>query len=262
LLSDSAVYRLLPGKAPARTPLELGFGATIARSGVVYWSRGAIMEAGLARFALHELGRLAARPQSFVSSGNEFAWLERSESGAFSLGALAGKKPRTVYTSPGSIDAVTMLSDWVFFVERGPDASWRIGGVNTAGGTPSFTAPRRGRSPSMLVGRRDIHYYDGNRLEVRRLSPDFQREDVLAKDFVCSPLAVFQHVYCAQVEGISELREGAPPERLVAGTPSGPVTALAANGHQLAWVSDAGADKLQVKALALTPPGKDRPASP
>jgi hypothetical protein len=151
-----------------------------------------------------------------------------------------------------------MLSDWVFFVERAPDASWRIGGVKTAGGTPSFTAPRRGRSPAMLVGRRDIHYYDGNKLEVRGLSPDFQREDVLARNFICSPLAVWQHVYCAQVEGISEIREGAAPERLVGSTPGGSVTALAANGRHLVWASDAGANRVEVKALALASPVKAR----
>jgi hypothetical protein len=261
LLSDAAVHRLVPGKPPSRTPLELGYGATIARSGVVYWSKGAIVEAGLARFPLRKLARLPARPQAFVSSGNEFAWLERSEIGTFSLGALHGDKPQSVYTSTGSIDAVTMLSDWVFFVERAPDASWRIGGVKTAGGTPAYTAPRPGRSPSMLVGRRDLHYYDGNGLEVRRLSPDFQREEVLARDFICSPLAVWEHVYCAQVEGISELREGAPPRRLVTGTPGGPVTALAANASHLVWVSDAGADKLEVKALALEQPS-NRQAPP
>lgn len=251
LLASDAAYRLVPGRAPAKVPLALGFGAAKGRAGVVFWAEGAIREASLPSGKTRKLASLAARPQSFLSSGEEVAWLERVEARGFRLGALSSGKPHVAYASAGSIEAATMLSDWVFFVERAPDATWRIGGVKSVRGTPAFTAPRRGRTPAMLVARRDLHYYDGNTREVRRLSPDFQREDVLARDFVCSPLAVWEHVYCAQVEGISEIREGQAPKRLVEGTAGGPVAALAANSRYVAWVSDAGADRLEVKAIAL-----------
>jgi len=253
LLAEDAVYRLVPGRAPVKVPLALGLGAARGRAGVVFWADGAVREARLSDGKTRRLASLAARPQSFLSSGEEVAWLERADGGRFTLRALASGKAHVAYATSGSIEVATMLSDWVFFVERAPDATWRIGGVKTARGTPVFTAPHRGRTPAMLVARRDLHYYDGNVREVRRLSPDFQREDVLARDFVCSPLAVWEHVYCAQVEGISEIREGQPPKRLVEGTSGGPVSALAANARHLAWVSDVGADRMELKAIALSP---------
>jgi hypothetical protein len=251
LLTEKAVYRLVPGRAPVETPLALGFGATVRPSAVVFWTDGAIREGALSSGKTRRLASLASRPQSFLTSGQELAWIERAENGDVALRALVSGKAHTTYTASGSIEAATMLSDWVFFVERAKDATWRIGGVKTAGGAPVFTDARRGRTPSMLVARRDLHYYDGNTREVRRLSPDFEREDVLARDFVCSPIAVWDHVYCAQVEGISEIREGQAPVRLVEGTAGGPVAALAANARHVAWVADAGADKLEVKAIPL-----------
>ena len=252
LLSEDAVYRLVPGRAPAKTPIAAGSAATLGRSGVVFWSDAAIRETELPSGRAKKLVQLEVRPQSLLSSGAELAWLERGEAGTHALRALASEKPRLAYQSEGSIEVATMLSDWVFFVERAKDGSWRIGGVKAARGTPVFSEPRRGRTPAMLVAHRDLHYYDGTTREVRRLSPDFQREDVLARDFVCSPLAVWDNVYCAQVEGISEIREGHAPERLLEGTPGGPVAAIAANSRYVAWVADAGADKLEVKALALS----------
>jgi len=122
--------------------------------------------------------------------------------------------------------------------------------VSTKGGAPAFTPARRGRSPSMLVGHRDIFYYDGNHREVRRLSPDLRHDETLVADFICSPLAVGEHVYCANVEGIFELvPEGRPRPLMKRG--GGPVTELAANAHYLFWIEDAGADKLIVQTLAL-----------
>ena len=44
LLTPSAAYHLAPGRAPERTPLELGAGATATRSSFIYWSRGALVE--------------------------------------------------------------------------------------------------------------------------------------------------------------------------------------------------------------------------
>lgn len=253
LLTEDAAYRLVPGREPSKTDLALGTGAALGRAGVVFWADGAIREGALPNGTTRRLARLDARPQSFLTSGQEVAWLERSESGAGVLRALASGKSHVTYAASGSIEAATMLSDWVFFVERAPDASWRIGGVKTVGGTPVFTPPHRGRTPAMLVARRDLHYYDGNTREVRRLSPDFEREDVLARDFVCSPLAVWDHVYCAQVEGISEIREGSAPVRLVEGPAGGPVASLAANARHVAWVADTGADRLEVRARPLAP---------
>ena len=194
---------------------------------------------------------LAEPPQLFAAAGETIAWLQRTQDGRFSLRALAGKKAITVYMSPGSIDAIAMQEDWLFFVERPAGSDWRIGRVRAGGGEATFTALRPGRAPAMLVARGDIYFYDGNSLQVRRLSPDLQREQALVSGFVCSPIAVSAHVYCAQVEGIFELRAGEPPRRLVPGSTARMVTELAATPKRLLWVVDAGAEKLEVKELAL-----------
>jgi hypothetical protein len=250
LLTSHAAYRLAPGRPADALKVELGFGGTATRHGLVYWSDGAVREASKQGGESRRLGTLAARPQLFISSGDVVAWLERSEDGRFSLGSLATERPSTIYASPGTIDAATMIGDLSFFVERTTDAEWRIGAVRTKGGRPVFTTARRGRSPAMLVGHHDIYYYDGNVREVRRLSPDLRREDTLVSDFICSPLAVAERVYCANVEGIFELAPQGP-RRLVKLGRDGTVTDLAANARRLFWIADAGADRLVVETLAL-----------
>ena len=60
-----------------------------------------------------------------------------------------------------------------------------------------------------------------------------------------------EHVYCAQVDGIFELRADERPRRLVPGSAARLVTDLAATPKRLLWVVDAGAEKLEVRELAL-----------
>jgi len=249
LLTATAAHRLVPGMPTSETPLDLAYGATTTRDSVLFWSGGSILLAPKSGGTPRALGRMPERPQSFVSSGDDFAWLEQTSDRRFSIFALSGEKRRVAYAATGTIEALTMLSDWIFFVERLADGSWRIGGVKSGGGTPTFGASHRGRTPAMLVAWQDLYYYDGNTREVRRLSPDLTHEETLAKDFICSPMAVWEHVYCARVEGLFELRAGASPRRLVAGGLGAPITDLAVNARHVAFVSDAGADKLVVKVL-------------
>jgi hypothetical protein len=149
-----------------------------------------------------------------------------------------------------------MQGEVLFFAERPDGSSWRVGRVPVTaggGGGVAFTSLRPGRSPSMLVARAGgATYYDGNRAEVRRLAPDLQSEQTLVTHFICSPLAVARHVYCARPEGIFELAAGAPPRQLVTGRGvERPVTDLAATATRLLWVVDAGPDRLEVRELAL-----------
>ena len=148
-----------------------------------------------------------------------------------------------------------MLGEQIFFVERPAGTDWRIGRIRPTGdGTPEFTAPRSGRAPAMLAGRRDLVFYDGNRFEVRRLSLDLRHEWTPVSGFICSPVAVSEHIYCAQPDGIFELRPDERPRRLVSGNAQRLVTDLAATPKRLLWIVDAGADKLEVRALALPAP--------
>ena len=252
LLTSTAAYRLAPDHPPAEMPMDLGFGATTTRSSFVYWSRGAVFEAPKAGGAAGRLVSLAERPQLLVASEAGIGWLGHGHDGSFSLNAIRSKKPTTLYTSHGSIDAVTMLGEQIFFVERPAGKDWRIGRIRlTVGGTPEFTAPRSGRAPAMLAGRHDLVFYDGSRFEVRRLSLDLRHERTPASGFICSPVAVSEHIYCAQPDGIFELRADERPHRLVSGDAQRLVTDLAATPKRLLWIVDVGADELEVRSLAL-----------
>lgn len=251
LLTSEAAYRFAPGRAAEAQRVELGFGATATAHSLVFWSDGAVRERPKREGETRRLVGLAARPQAIVSSGNYVGWLARSSDGRFSLGSVAGKRAFSVYTSPGKLDAVVMLNNWLFFVERPSETEWRIGGVPTSGGMPAFTNSRPGRAPSMLVARDDLYYYDGNQREVRRLTPDLQREETLVSGFVCSPLAVAAKVYCANVEGIFELVPGTRPRGLVKLAKNRFATSLAATASHLYWVNDAGPDELQVNSVPL-----------
>jgi hypothetical protein len=244
----------VPGQAPEARQIELGFGATAVRDGFVFWSEGLLQEASKGEGGTRTIAPVVRRPRTLLSSGYAVAWIDRSEDGRFSLETVSGKRAVSIYTSPGKIDAAIMLNDSIFFVERPVDDEWRIGRVRTGGGEPVLTASRRGRAPSMLVGLDDIYYYDGNRREVRRLSPDLRREDTLVTDFICSPLAVAEEVYCANFEGIFALVPGGRPRGLVPWQGRGAVTSLAANRRDLYWVSDAGSDKLAVHVVGLGAP--------
>ena len=251
LLTGRAAYRLTPGRPPDALKADLGFGATATRHGLVFWSEGAVREVSKQSGETRRSGALARQPQFFVSSGDAFAWVERSDDRRFSIGSFATERASVTYASPGSIDAATMLNDWVFFVERPSDAGWRIGRVRATSGPAVFTPARRGRSPALLVAHHDIYYYDGNGRDVRRLSPDLVREEKLASDFVCSPLAVAERVYCANVEGIFELVPEGPPRPLVKLGQGRTVTELGASSHRLFWIRDAGPDRLVVETLSL-----------
>ena len=252
VLTSSRAYRLSPEGQAADMPLDLGFGATTSSSAFVFWSEGAVFAAPKGGGEARRIVPLAARPELFAASGDELAWLERTDARSAVHGMVKGKAKK-LYASPGSLDALAMLGDTAFFVERPGASSWRIGSVRTTSDAQArFTAERTGRAPSMLVARESgLFYYDGNRLEVRRLSLDLSREATLASDFVCSPLAVTKYVYCARVEGLFELAEGAAPRLVVPGVAGVLATELAATSRYLAWIADVGEDKLEVRVVEL-----------
>jgi hypothetical protein len=94
-----------------------------------------------------------------------------------------------------------------------------------------------------------LFYYDGNTFEVRRLAPDLEKETVLSRGGVCSPLAVSGNVFCARVEGLFELAPDEPPRALGIRGLRTPVTALAATPRHVAWINEAGENRLEVHAL-------------
>jgi hypothetical protein len=248
LLTTQAAYRLVPGKEPAQIQLGLGIGPTLTNSSLIYWSKGAIWRAPKTGGKAERVARLSHEPQRFVTSGEKFAWLDRTDEGKFTIQTLERGKPRTIWSASGDIDTLTMLEDWVFFVEREASSSWRFGAVRVAGGEPTFSAPKSGRTPAMLAPHEDIYFYDSNTLEIHRLSPDFSTDQVVSEKFICSPLAVSTRIYCAHMAGLFELSPGSSPIQLTA---SREITAVAASATLVAWIRDAGPDHLAVEMLPV-----------
>lgn len=261
LLTSSAAYRLLPGKAPEQRALDLGFAATVTRKSYVYWSRASIWSESRRAATLGgptKLAALAAQPQRFVAdiARDEFAFLSRSEDDRYAISKLEHGRVKRLYTSPGSIDALTMLGDALYFVERPGNAGWRIARLKLSGGDATFTASKTGRWPASLSGVKELVYYDGSRRDVLTLSPDLQQERTLAKDFICSPLAVGASVYCSTMEGVFELQATGTPRQVVAASRH-LITNLAASSARLALVTDVGGqgqDQLAVNVVSLSAP--------
>jgi hypothetical protein len=261
LLTDQAAHRLVPGQEAPSIPLDLGIGPAVTESSFIYWSKGAIWRASKKGGKARRVAALSHQPQRFVTSGEQFVWLDRTDEGKFTIQTLDAGKPRTIVSPTGDIDTLTMLQDWVFFVERATPSSWRFGGVRLAGGAPTFSTPRSGRTPAMLVAAGDLYYYDSNTLEIHRLSPDFLTEETISRDFICSPIAVSAQIYCAHMAGLFELsrKPSSSPVRL---TGSRQITAVAASSTLVAWLRDTGPDRLALEMLPVLMPDGGTPPQP
>lgn len=259
VLTHDAAYHLVPGREPLRQALNLGFAATVTRQNYVYWSNGAIWSAprrAPTAGGPRRIQTLSHQPQHIVSdiAGEALAWVDHSEEHRYSLGTAQKQGETTLYTSPGSIDALTLIADSVYFVERPDGASWRIGRAPLSGAAPSFTAPKVGRWPAMLSGAQELVYCDGKSRDVLALSLDLRHEHTLAKGLICSPLSATQGVYCAAMNTVFEVPEAGKPRQLVAS--SNLITGLSGNAERLAFIVDvgrSGQDQLAVKMLPLTP---------
>lgn len=253
VLTATAVHRIVVGRRTETFPRELGSGAVLTSHGIAYWSNGKLFEAPKAGGDPRVLSNVPRAPQRLAASRERIAWID-SEAGRFSIQSLVADKPRELYAASGALDALAMLGDDVFFVERRSPKIWRLGRIAAQGGEPRFAATKSGRSPGQLVTFGDsLYFQDPSGYKVLELSRDLGHERTLARDVVCSPLAVWEQVYCAQVEGVVEVAGGGPP-RLLAPNARGLITAMAANSTAIAWLSDAGPDQLTVKLLARVQP--------
>ena len=112
----------------------------------------------------------------------------------------------------------------------------------------------------MLAAASDVYYYyydDKDTSEVWAASPDMQTERVVAKNVICSPLAVADRIFCGHVEGLFEISPTSGLAKLVYPNVASSITAIAADQNRIVWVSDVGAEKLEVKLLYRNaiPPG-------
>lgn len=249
VLTRTAAHRLRPGKPPQTIELDLGNGPVLADSGIVFWSKGAIWNAAKDGSTVWRLAPLPDQPDYFVASGDGLAWFDRPKDGPYRISSLNRKKPRVLVTSDGEISAVHMVRDWVFFVQKAKDSSWRIGRIHVAGGEPAYTEPKSGPTPSMLTGTESILYYHMASSEIRELTPDLKSEHVWQRDFVCSPIHEAKNVFCARVEGFFEVLASSHKAKPLIFGRRDTITFIRANAKQVVWLVDAGADKLAVDML-------------
>lgn len=256
LLTEDALFRMRPGREPEGTKIELGEGPIATHSAFIFWSKGSVFSVPKEGGKPQKLSAWERKPQYFVTSGDNFAWIDRTDGGRYSVVTLRDSKPVVIHRPEGNVDAATMVGDWVFFVERIDDkpgsTAFRFVGVPLHGKSPSFTPYQSGRSPATLVADSRIYYYDVNTNEMHALSPDFQENRILGKNVICSPFAVTDNIYCGHVEGLHELSLKDQQMRRVDANERTSITALAASRDRVVWVSDAGRDSLSVKMLPRT----------
>jgi len=251
LFTRSAAYRLTAGKAPQKIDLDLGIGPVLADSGIVFWSKGAIWNASKDGASVWRLATVAKQPEYFVASSAGIAWLDRSDEGLFRIQSLSGKKSQVLVADQGEISAVTMIHDWVFFVLRAKNNSWRIGRVHVARGEPEYTASRTGPTPALLTGTEAVVYYDMESSQIRQLSTDLKSEYVWTKDFVCSPIWEAANIYCGRVEGLFEVLAGNHDTKFLWRGPHETITFLRANAKLVVWTVDMGPDRLAIDMLPV-----------
>jgi hypothetical protein len=253
LLTGDAAYRLVPGRTPERWGLDLGASPALMRDRLLYWSNGAFRQAPKRGGEPTVLAVVPHPPQRVVTSGDHVAWLDQAEDGRFTIQTLDGSRTRIVHAPRGYVAALAMEDDRIYFVEQA-GTTWSLGVVSLSGGSARHTSTKTGRTPAMLAVAHDVFYYDGPSLTVRRVSSDLEREDVIARDVICSPIAVAERAYCAQPTGLVELDLDGGSRRPLRLGQRGTITAISASATQLVWLMDVGRGQLAVETIALTSP--------
>jgi hypothetical protein len=229
--------------------LELGDTPVLSARGIVYWLDGALRMVPKRGGPAEVLANVARPPQRLCAARDNLAWVEL-DGGGSGLRTLVGSEPRSLYRSPGEIDALALMDDRAYFVERDHDR-WRLGTVALGGGAPHFTQQYATRTPALLATAGDVFFYDGPSSTVRRFSAGLDREDVVGRDVICSPLAVSERIYCSQISLLFELSRDGGPARLLAPKRSGTIVALVATKTRLAWLLDVGENRTEVEVLPL-----------
>lgn len=247
VLTSHDSYRFGRERNAQRWSIELGDMPALGDTGIVYWLAGELRRAPKRGGESEVLASVPATPRRLLAAGSHLVW-EEAIGEETRLKTLAGSEPKTIYRGLGSIEALALLDDQAYFVER-YEERWRIGAVALAGGAARYTERRESRTPALLATAGDIFFYDGPSSTVRRLASDLLREDVVARDVICSPLAVSDRLYCAQINLLFELPRAGGTARPLVPKRSGAITTLAASRGRVAWLLDAGDGRAVLEVL-------------
>jgi hypothetical protein len=257
LLTDRIAYRFAPGASPQQIPVENGGTAAVTRTDLIYWFQGAVWAVPKVGGKARRLAPLEHQPQSFMAAGDDFAWLDMPVRDHFQIQTLDGHSVRTLFFHAGRIETATMDAGRVFFVRRDTETSWRIGSVSVHGGDVRYASPKSGPTPAKLSVAGEVFHYDLNSGEIRKLSADLSREETLRNDLICSPIAVAAKIYCPNMAGLFELARQ-PGAKVVPIFPEPrTLAAVAASSRLLAWLVDAGPDRLALMTISLGPDGAE-----
>jgi len=251
LFTSNAAYRLEADQPAHGIELDLGIGPVLTESAIVFWSKGAIWKAPKQGGAVRQVAKLQHQPQYFVASPLGLGWVARTDEGIYTIQSLDGRMPRILVTSGTEISALNMIREWIYFVQRAPDNSWRIARVRVDGGEPEYTQPKTGATPALLTGTDSLTYFDMGTTEIRQMALDLKSEQTWLKKFVCSPIFKTKDVYCACVEGLFQVTaDEHKPKVLVSGRHE-TITFIRANSKHVVWTADTGENQLAVYMLPI-----------
>ncbi len=251
LLTMDAAFRLAPGEAPQESKLDLSDNGVLTPTAFIFWSNGSFWLAPKKGGPPGRLANVKERPIFIVSVDERFAWIAPDEKGHHTVYTLRQGEPQAVHAMSGTVAAATMVDDFVVFVER-VEGGWRLGSVARSGGSASFTPTRKGPYPAMLAAAGDVYYYywdDKKTSEIWAVSPDLRNERVVASNVTCSPLAVADRIFCVSMEGLFEVSPTSGLPKILYPSDGPSTTTIAADRNRIVWVSDVGAEKLEVKLL-------------
>jgi hypothetical protein len=254
LTTDKMAYRLVPGAKPQKIPVENGGSAALTNTDIVYWGQGAFWKVPKLGGQAQRLAEQKLQPAYLAASGDDVAWAVVPTTDKFEIQTFDGSKLRTLYFCPGKIVAFVVDAGRVYFVEKQGQDPWRIGSVAVRGGDLRFGPPKQGATPAKLTAAGDVFHYHLDSGEIRKISPDLSREEVISNKTICSPLAITDKVTCANMEGLWQLdrQPGAKAESVFAEPRT--ITTLAANSKFLTWLADAGPDRLSLMLIKLPLP--------
>lgn len=251
LAHDSEAFYVITERALFRVPFvgeveahagSFGTWPALADDVVIWHADGALWQVTKRGGKPMRYAVSASVPERIVASGASVVWQLRRGAGGFALAVRGGEAARIIYEGAGQAVALAVDDARAYFVEA-LGGGFRIGAVPLSGGAPLLSRTEAGRPPaSLAVVSGEPVFYDGAR-SVRRMSSDLTSDRVVARETICSPLAVSDATYCAQPRTVVEVREGAKPRVLAEAVP-GPITSIDTTEGRVAWLVDLGQGRI------------------